>query len=323
MWRFFLLAVLCAIPQAGAATVSPWGGFSEKLEREFSAKEGGALGYAIVQGPHVLSGVKGASEKTPFEMGELLQPLTTLAVCALGEKAEIWDRPVRLHLQNGQSCALRHLFGMTAGVSATADGVLARVDNAKPADVFDLLRQTSLSDVPGRVRAESRLSFLAGAYLLTNNPRGDEAPELFARLIKEHVFEPLAISGTVVLTPQKTRLAMTADGAARWLFAEASGGRFPGEKPWLSAEEVRMRYLPVTAADNRQLGLGWQRDYYEGMEMVSRLWVSPQGCALIGVFPRYRAGLVLMVAEPTVETPLFMQNAFLDMADLLREQPLP
>ena len=309
----------------------PWNEFVAQAKSDFSAEQGGALGIGVIAGNTSIASTVLAEPQHFFEMGDLLEPLVSLAVCAQEQSGDsLWDKPLaHWHAgfalnrpQDTEKCTLRHLLGMTAGLSPQADAIWEKIPDATPEEIVALLRQFPPAYPPGDRREESRVSFLAGAYLAAGSWQAwQDAPKRFSQWMRRQVFNPLGLSGNVLLTPRQTQLSMRMEDAMRWLYVEAHGGLKADGSRWLDTERVRMRYLPVQAEDNRQFGLGWQRDYYEGMEMVSRLWVSPKACALIGVFPAYRAAMVLMIERPTREAPLFMQNAFLNMADLLREYP--
>lgn len=334
LW-FCLAAALCVARAAEPSPLSPEAErFLAQLKQAFARQSPGAgMGYALVWGPQMVCGTQGVEQSAVFELGDLLQPLTTLGVSAAdGKDGFGWDTPVARRdtgfalsrPEDSQTCTLRQLFGMTAGIPAQADTVLAGLKNPTPEDVFALLRQLPAANTPGRERVDTRVSFLAGAYELTRRPRAEAAGRDFAAWLKKSVFLPLGMDGaSVLLTPEKTKLSMRAQDAAMWLFAEANAGRLPGGAQWASSTLVNMRHEPVEVKGNREFGLGWQRDFLNGAEMVSRLWVSPEGVAFIGILPRHRAGLVILIAKPNDEAPLFIQDAFLNLTDTLRVTPLP
>jgi|GEM_PF-3536998 len=293
---------------------------------------GGGLGYALVWGPQMVCGTQGVDQQAVFELGDLLQPLTTLGVSvAEGKGGAAWDAPVvrrdtgfaLSRPEDTNVCTLRQLLGMTAGIPAQADTVLFGLKNPTPEDVFALLRQLPAANTPGRERVDTRVSFLAGAYELSRRPRAEDAGKDFAAWLKASAFTPLGMGGaSVSLTPARAQLSMRVQDAALWLFAEANAGRLPDGAQIASSTAVVMRYEPVDVKGNREFGLGWQRDFLDGVEMISRLWVSSQGVAFIGILPRHRAGLVLLISKPKEDAPLFIQDAFLNLADTLRVTPL-
>ncbi len=323
-WTSFLV---CVFACARADEVS-WDDFFEKSRAQLLEQKPARAAFALVVGSRSFSSPR---TDEPFEMGELLQPLTSLLAAKLEQDGAVaWDKPlVTRHAFFGlagdeaaKRCTLRDLLGMTAGIPVSADEVLKKLENPNAQDAFEIIKQLKGPPV-GAARVESRVSFLAGAYALLKDPLAKNTPEQFAALMQTQLLEPLGISAKLALSVASCSLKMSAQDAFSWLYAEANRGRSVQGKQIVQPSLVLERYKAVPVKGDQAFGLGWQRDDYEGLEMISRLWIDKNRCAMIGVFPRYRAGMLVLIEGANEDTPLSVQDIFLNMADLLRETPLP
>lgn len=143
-------------------------------------------------------------QSTLFRLGSITKPLTAIAVLRLVEQGVLdWRTDVNVYLKEirvpdtfGEPVTLEHLLSHTGGFDADMSFA-----NLPPGSDYrmtsdQIQRRLQRIRAPGRVSSYDVLGFgLMGIVLR------DTAGKPFREVIREHVFEPLGMDGSVVGTP--------------------------------------------------------------------------------------------------------------------------
>jgi CubicO group peptidase (beta-lactamase class C family) len=247
---------------------------------------------------------------------------------------------------------LRHLLGMTAGVPGNADNFVDSAD-ATPAVLFTALAQLPVTTQPGHEFAYSDASVAAAGYLAVYAANHHRAPEMglatgYATLAQTQLFGPLGMKhATFVATdndatghtrdtqgawkPEADKpdtggalwpalgLRASAGDVAAWLQVEICGGLGPDGKSFVLSDAVEERWRPSGADDKREYALGWATQHYRGIEIVTREGEHDHQAELVAILPQYRTAFALLTNGSGQDTAVFLQDALLNLADLLKE----
>lgn len=251
---------------------------------------------------------------------------------------------------------LRQLLAMTAGLPGRVDHFTAPA-SATPADLFTIVGQIPLTAQPGKIFEYCDASPAVAGYLAVyalNHRRAPEAglPAGYAEIAKTQLFDPLGMkhatydsaksadddqtTGHVrdgkgpwqpVTTPAKASVALlpacglyvTANDVAAWLQCELTGGLGPDGKRLIEESAVQQRWRPESSLENRDFGLGWASQHYRGMEIIARIGEQDNQASLIAIIPQFRTAFAVLTNAGGHDAALFLQDALLNMADLLRE----
>jgi hypothetical protein len=107
--------------------------------------------------------------------------------------------------------------------------------------------------------------------------------------------------------------------AAAWLQGELAGGLTADGKRLVAESAVQQRWRPESALDNRDFGLGWASQHYRGMEIVARIGEQDNQASLVAIVPQFRTAIAVLTNAGGHDAALFLQDALLNLADLLRE----
>jgi CubicO group peptidase (beta-lactamase class C family) len=267
-----------------------------------------------------------------------------------------WDEFSLADASATRNVTLRQLLGMTAGLPDRADNLLH--DPARtPADLFAVAAEIPLTTQPGRGFAYSDASAALAGYLAVYTSNHHRAPDAglaagYAALVQTQVLDPLGMKRATFDPPaadedqaaghtrdtsgrwQAARAPPTSGAALRpalglhasardvaaWLQVELSGGLGLDGARWLSEDAVQARWRPAANLDdNHGYGLGWAQQHYRGLEIIARLGEQDNQAELVAIIPQYRTALAILTNGGGHETAAYLQNALLNLADLLRE----
>jgi len=247
---------------------------------------------------------------------------------------------------------LRHLLGMTAGVPSGADGFVGS-GNSKPTELFTVLGQIPVTAQPGREFAYSDASVAAVGYLAVYAANHHREPVLglatgYATLAKEQLFDPLGMKDAtfaatdddatghtrdeqgawkVAATKPDTGGALrpalglraSANDVAAWLQVEISNGLGADGKSFVLPDVLEERWRLPSSDDKRDYALGWATQRYRGIEIITRQGEHDNQAELVAIIPQYRTAFALLTNGSGKDTAVFLQDALLNLADLLRE----
>lgn len=250
-------------------------------------------------------------------------------------------------------CEVRNLLSMTAGVPSYSDAILDPLWS-RPEDAFAALGQAPIMSPPGQRYQPSRLSAAVGGYLaamhlgnsrrnLTTNYENMMAQRVFIPLnMDQAVFSEQAAKATGNRASSHARaeygynpifpdrpdvhplapavgLKINLHDALRWLHAELHPGLAPGNQRMAPAVSVRERWQPIAAQDTGHFGLGWQRRFHDGVEIIHATGKHDGQCASVGFFPAYRAGYVALVNTSSDDALALLDAVQLGLAETLRQ----
>jgi len=247
---------------------------------------------------------------------------------------------------------LRHLLGMTAGVPERADNFV-RLNTAMPADLFSVLAQIPVATLPGREFAYSDASVAAAGYLAVYAANHHHAPAAglpsgYAELAKTQLFDPLGLKDATFEASANDALGHTrhAQGAwksvsvepanggalrpalglrasasdvAAWLQVEICGGLGSEGKSFVLKDAVEERWRPADDSPQHEYGLGWTAQHYRGIELITRAGEYEHQAELVAIIPQYCTAFALLTNGSGKETAVFLQDALLNLTDLLKE----
>ncbi len=269
-----------------------------------------------------------------------------------------WDEFALADAPATRNVTLRQLLGMTAGLPDRADNLLGDPART-PADLFAVAAEIPLTAQPGRGFAYCDASTALAGYLAVYASNHRRAPNGglaagYAALVQTQVLDPLGMKRAtfdppVAATGEDEAAGHTRDtnslwqaapappvsGAAlrpalglhasardiaAWLQVELSGGLGPDGTRWLGEDAVQARWRPATNLDdNHGYSLGWAQQHYRGLEIIARLGEQDNQAELVAIIPQYRTALAVLTNGGGHETAAYLQNALLNLADLLRE----
>jgi CubicO group peptidase (beta-lactamase class C family) len=117
-------------------------------------------------------------------------------------------------------------------------------------------------------------------------------------------------------------LRASARDVAAWLQVELSGGIGPDGVRLLGEDAVQARWRPATNLDNLDnhgYALGWAQQHYRGLEIIARIGEQDNQAELVAIIPQYRTAIAVLTNGGGHEAADYLQNALLNLADLLRE----
>ena len=267
-----------------------------------------------------------------------------------------WDEFKLADAAASRAVTLRHLLGMTAGLPNRADGLL-RDSGHSPADLFTIAEEIPITNQPGRAFDYSDASAALAGYLAVYAANGHQAPEAglpagYAALAKAQLFDPLGLKRATFDPPSTSAaedeatghtrdgknpwqpapaaaispalqpalgLRASARDVAAWLQCELSGGLGPDGQRLLGEDAVQRRWRPAASLDSRGYGLGWAQQYYRGLEIIARLGEQDHQAELVAIIPQYRTAIAVLANGSGRDAAVFLQDALLNFADLLRE----
>ena len=266
-----------------------------------------------------------------------------------------WDEFVLADATATRNVTLRQLLGMTAGLPERTD-VLLQDPAHTPADLFVIAAEIPDTAQPGRVFAYCDASTALAGYLVVYNANhhrapNDGLPAGYAKLLQTQLLEPLGLKRATFDAPSAyeddatghTRAgpspwqpapAPAASGAAlrpalglrasvrdvaAWLQVEISGGLGPDGARFLDETAVHSRWRPPAGVDTHGYGLGWALQHYRGLEIIARMGEQDNQAELVALIPQYRTALAILTNGGGRDAAAYLQNALLNLADLLRE----
>jgi len=258
-----------------------------------------------------------------------------------------------------RSVTLGQLLTMTGGVSDTIDHVL-QPERSTPANLFTVLAQLPVLAQPGDTFSYSETSPAAAGYLAVYAVNHKHTPDTglptaYAALAKAQLFDPVGMKRATFAASDATAndndavgharaiggnwhpdfiattssallpahgLRVSAHDVAAWLQIELNGGLAPDGTRLLAEEDVQQRWHPPTVRNSQQFGMGWAQQFYRGVEIVSRLDAGEDQAVLVAIFPQHRTAFAILSNAGGREASVFLQDALLNLADLLRESSL-
>ncbi|MGA2053083.1 MAG: hypothetical protein ABSH19_07215, partial [Opitutales bacterium] len=76
---------------------------------------------------------------------------------------------------------------------------------------------------------------------------------------------------------------------------------------------------PANVRDTKQYGMGWTRQYYRGIELITSQANQDNQSALLIIIPRYRTALAVLLNGGGHSADDLLQDIQLNFADFLRE----
>ena len=338
----------CALPLIGAA---PPGGKADKPAKLVDAllkgfgteREPGVAVMVLRDGAIVYLGTRGVADlqamrpidgRTNFRLASLTKSFTAAAVMLLVRDGKLGyeDRLTDLipgFPDYGRAITLRHLLDHTSGLP-DYEGLMPDADPRKPveevqiddAGVLEFLKaQKAGWFVPGTIWRYSN-----SGYVLLGLIVAKASGRSFPTFLRERIFQPLKMTGTVALVRGKTSVSDRAFGytkdAGRWRFTDQSptsatlgdGGVYSSltnlslwdealrRSLLLTEEEMKPALKPVrvpgrgpTGPDGRpaDYGFGWFLDPWEGRP---RMWHYGETAGFRTAMHRFTAeGLTVIV----------------------------
>lgn len=263
----------------------------------------------------------------------------------------LWPRFRMNDPRSADQVTLSQLFTMTAGVPSYTDRILDPAW-ARPEDVFEVIAQAPVIAQPGRLYEHSIVSTAAAGFLtgIAAQP-GESFYEAYTKAMQQRLFDPLGMSsatfsrrkaseGSNVASPHKRQgpgydpakrwepevnalapaLGMKANlrDMISWLKAELQAGLGPDGKRIARPVSVRQRWQPVRAQGSQGYGMGWTRQYYEGVEIIATMGSYDRQSAAIGILPAYRTGFIILINTDGEEANRLMQEVALGSAEMFR-----
>ncbi|HTB64264.1 MAG TPA: serine hydrolase domain-containing protein [Opitutales bacterium] len=286
----------------------------------------------------------------------LLARLATQNLLDLDAPAErCWDEFKLANANFTGNVTLRQMLAMTAGLPPSVDNMLR--DPARgPAELFTIAAEVPDTAPPGKVFAYSDASVALAGYLAVdalNHHRAPEAglPAGYAALAQTQLFAPLGLKratfdaptadddsamghtrdGDNPWQPETTSwkisaalepalgLRLSARDVAAWLQVELADGASPDGKQWIAGNLIELRWRPAPDIDSQGYGLGWDQQHYRGLEIIGRMGEFDNQSALVAIIPQYRTAIAILANGGGHEAAAFLQDALLNIADLLRE----
>ena len=268
-----------------------------------------------------------------------------------------WDEFAFADTAAAQKVTLRQLLNMTAGLPARADTLL-RGPTRTPADLFSVTAEIPITAQPGRTFDYCDASTALAGYLAVYAANHLHAPAAglavgYVTLIQTQLLDPLGMKRATFAPPTAsasddeatghtrdgsgpwqtapapaasggalwpaTGLRASARDVAAWLQVELSGGLGPDGTRWLAENAVQARWRPATNLENHGYALGWAQQHYRGLEIIARLGEQDHQGALVAIIPQYCTALAVLVNGGGHDAADYLQNALLNLADLLRE----
>jgi len=338
----------CALPLIGAA---PPGAKADKPAKLVDAllkglgteREPGVAVMVLRDGAIVYLGTRGVADlqamrpidgRTNFRLASLTKSFTAAAVMLLVRDGKLGyeDRLTDLipgFPDYGRAITVRHLLDHTSGLP-DYEGLMPDADSRKPveevqiddAGVLELLKaQKAGWFVPGTIWRYSN-----SGYVLLGLIVAKASGRSFPTFLRERIFQPLRMTGTVALVRGKTSVSDRAFGytkeAGRWRFTDQSptsatlgdGGVYSSltnlslwdealrRNLLLTEEEMKPALKPVrvpgrgpTGPDGRpaDYGFGWFLDPWEGRP---RMWHYGETAGFRTAIHRFTAeGLTVIV----------------------------
>ncbi len=288
----------------------------------------------------------------------LLARLATLKKIDLDAPAHrCWDEFKLADAPATRTVTLRQLLGMTAGLPGRADGFL-KASGQTPADLFSVAAEIPVTTQPGRAFEYSDASAALAGYLAVYAANQHAAPEAglaagYVSLVRTQLFDPLGMKRATFDAPSTTPgddeatghtrdgrnpwqpasaiaatspalrpalgLRASAHDVAAWLQCEISGGLAPDGQRLLTEDAVQARWRPAANLDSQGYALGWAQQHYRGLEIIGHMGEQDNQSELVAIIPEYRTAIAVLVNGGGHDTALFLQDALLNFADLLRE----
>jgi CubicO group peptidase (beta-lactamase class C family) len=286
----------------------------------------------------------------------LLARLATQNLLDLDAPAQhCWDEFKLANADFTAKVTLRHLLTMTAGLPGSADTMLHDATRG-PAELFTVAAEVPDVAPAGKIFEYSDASTALAGYLavyMMNHHRAPEAglPAGYAALAQTQLFAPLGLKRATFDAPTAgddsatghTRdglgpwqpatttspfgtalrpalgLRASASDVAAWLQAELNGGIDADGKRLIEEHAVELRWRPAPEIDSHGFGLGWDQQHYRGLEIIGRMGEFDHQAALVAIIPQYRTAIAILTNGGGHETAAFLQDALLNIADLLRE----
>lgn len=268
-----------------------------------------------------------------------------------------WDEFALADAAATHNVTLRQLLGMTAGLPERADAML-RAPTRTPADLFTVAAEIPITAPPGRGFDYSDASTALAGYLAVYAANHLHAPDVglpagYAALVKTNLLDPLVMKRATFDAPSASSddddaaghtrasnglwqlapappasdtalrpalgLRASARDVAAWLQVELSGGVGPDGARLLGEDAVQARWRPAAGPDRHGYALGWAQQHYRGLEIIARMGEQDNQAELVAIIPQYRTALAVLVNGGGQDAAAYLQNALLNLADLLRE----
>ena len=265
---------------------------------------------------------------TLYEIGSITKAFTALLLADMVERGEVaLDDPVAKYLpadvkipeRNGKQITLLDLATHRSGLPRMPSNFTPK-DPTRPYidyPVERLYQFLSSHDLRRDVGAEYEYSNLGSGLLSLALAR--RAGTDFETALRDRVFRPLGMRSTVIsITPAlKSRMTTTHSSAFRlaptplWDFTPAFFGagalrssandlltflaaNLDYVKTPLSAAMTRMRRVHADGMENFKMGLGWQIEQHDGIEIVWKGGASYGSRTYSGFDPKSRVGVVVL-----------------------------
>lgn len=263
----------------------------------------------------------------------------------------IWPRFRMSDSRQAEQLTLVDLFTMTAGVPSYTDRILDPAW-ARPEDVFEVIAQAPVIAPAGRLYEHSTVSAAAAGYLTSlATERNEDFHTAFTQAMRQHLLKPLgmtdatfsreqaeasgALAGAHLLQgpgynpakrwePSINALAPAVglkahlDDMCRWLRTELNGGLAPDGTRIAPTLALRQRWQPTQVQNSQGYGMGWNRQYYQGVEIIAAMGSYDRHSAAIGILPGYRTGFVVLINSDGEAANRQMQEVALGIAEMFR-----
>lgn len=263
----------------------------------------------------------------------------------------IWPRFRMSDSRQAESLTLVDLFTMTAGVPSYTDRILDPAW-ARPEDVFEVIAQAPVIAPAGRMYEHSTVSAAAAGYLTgLAAERDEDFHTAFTKAIKTHLLKPLgmtqatfsretaeasglfasphAVQGSGYDPAKRWEPAVNALAPAlglkaslndmnQWLSTELNGGIAPDGNRIAPTLAVRQRWQPTQVQNSQGYGMGWNRQYYQGVEIIAAMGSYDRHSAAIGILPGYRTGFIVLINADGEAANRLMQEVALGIAEMFR-----
>jgi CubicO group peptidase (beta-lactamase class C family) len=296
--------------------------------------------------------------ETLFHIGSTHKSMTAMLITTLVDDGLLdWDSPVTtwvpsfsfLDEQSSQKITMRHLLSMRAGIPADAEDLLYADSPAE--DVPEIASEIRLIGEPGDGFEYSNLSASLAGYLgvIAAGGNAQSLYDGYAELLETRVLLPIGMDSATLSIHQaqanpnyafsytvsllgKAQLSETYDvegdalapsgslkanvvDMGNYISTQLNHGVAPNGNSVVSAENLAETWVPYL----ENYAMGWENIWYREMEIISHTGAYDDFASVIGFFPKFDLGFVVLLNSEEAGYDLVEEIPYL-IADFLFDQ---
>lgn len=280
------------------------------------------------------------TSETLFHIGSTHKSVTAMLIATLVDDGLLeWDTPVveiypDFELSDPDAAdevTIRHLLSMSSGIPAEAEDEFD-IETESAEDIFILLSETPLLDIPGEQFSYSNISASTAGYIAVLADGGEMGGlyEGYAQLLQERIFDPIGME-TATLSVEEARanpnhavsyIFDQGDGViaaesydftgdplapsgsikasvldmAYYMNTQVSRGVAPNGTRVVTEQNLTETWQPQIEDDESggSYGLGWGVDVQNGVEVISHEGSFDNFTSMLIFVPEANAGMVLL-----------------------------